>query len=600
MEEGNKVALVAQNGTGKSSLLKIIAGKDTPDEGILWIHKDVQVAYLAQEPHFDDNSSVLTNIFMHPHPVLQLIREYEQLVSSKNAESREMAKIIAQMDEADAWQFEGKVKEILGKLSVTFLEQPMHSLSGGQRKRVALAKTLIDAGFDNTHILLLMDEPTNHLDLEMIEWLEQYLSKARMTLLLVTHDRYFLDRVCNEIMELDEGQLYIHRGNYQHYLEKKYERKVSEKASLAKARNLLRKELDWMRRQPQARTTKSKSRIDAFYDLQEQTSAHNEDARLSLNVKMSRLGGKILEMKKVYKSYGEKCILKGFDYSFKKGERIGIIGSNGAGKSTFLNVLQGIESPDSGKINVGDTVIFGYYHQQGLVFKEDKRVIEWVKDIAENFPLADGGVLSASEFLNRFLFPPEAQYTYISSLSGGEKKRLLLLSILFRNPNFLVLDEPTNDLDIQTLQVLEDFLESFPGCVIIVSHDRYFMDRLIDHLLIFEGGGNILDFPGNYSQYRSTEKEEKNPTLKQIQTNNHSHVSSPAEKKKLSYSEKRELESLDKEIAQLELEKQQLEELINTGNADYTILQSSTVRIHEIAVLLDEKELRWLELDEKR
>ncbi|TAM96893.1 MAG: ABC transporter ATP-binding protein [Chitinophagaceae bacterium] len=602
LEEGEKVALVAQNGTGKSSLLKIIAGKDTPDEGTLWIHKDVQVAYLAQEPQFDDGSSVLTNIFMHPHPVLQLIRQYEQLASSKNADSREMAKIIALMDDTDAWQFEGKVKEILGRLNITFLDQTVRSLSGGQRKRVALAKTLIDAGFDNTHILLLMDEPTNHLDMDMIEWLEQYLSKAKMTLLLVTHDRYFLDRVCNEIIELDEGQLYIHRGNYQYYVEKKYERKVSEKASVEKARNLLRKELDWMRRQPQARTGKSKSRIDAFYDLKDKASVRDENTQLSLNVKMSRLGGKILEMKKVYKSYGEKCILKGFDYSFKKGERIGIIGSNGAGKSTLLNILQGIEKPDSGKINIGDTVIFGYYHQQGLVFKEDKRLIEWVKDIAENFPLADGGVLSASEFLTRFLFPPEAQYTYISSLSGGEKKRLLLLSILFKNPNFLVLDEPTNDLDIQTLQVLEDFLESFPGCIMIVSHDRYFMDRLIDHLLVFEGGGRISDFPGNYSQYRSAEKEkeEKISTSKQIPANNNPHISSSAEKKKLSYSEKRELASLDKEIAQLELEKQQLEELINTGNADYTVLQSSAVRIHEITVLLDEKELRWLELDEKR
>lgn len=603
LEEGEKVALVAQNGTGKSSLLKIIAGKEVPDEGTLWIHKEVQVAYLAQEPDFDENSSVLANIFLHPHPILQLIRQYESLIASKKAESKEITGIIAQMDEADAWQFEGKVKEILGKLNITFLDQPVNTLSGGQRKRVALAKTLIDAGFDSHHTLLLMDEPTNHLDMDMIEWLEQYLSKAKMTLLLVTHDRYFLDRVCNKIIELDEGQLYIHRGNYQYYVEKKYERKVSEKASVEKARNLLRKELDWMRRQPQARTTKSKSRIDAFYDLKDKASVRNENTQLSLNVKMSRLGGKILEMKKVYKSYGEKCILKGFDYSFKKGERIGIIGSNGAGKSTFLNILQGLEKPDSGKINIGDTVIFGYYHQQGLVFKEDKRIIEWVKDIAENFPLADGGVLSASEFLTRFLFPPEAQYTYVSSLSGGEKKRLLLLSILFRNPNFLVLDEPTNDLDIQTLQVLEDFLEAFPGCVIIVSHDRYFMDRLIDHLLVFEGDGGISDFAGNYSQYRSAEKEkeEKISISKQIPPNNHSHISSlSVEKKKLSYSEKRELDSLDKEIAQLELEKQQLEELINTGNADYTVLQNGALRIHEIAVLLDEKELRWLELDEKR
>jgi ATP-binding cassette subfamily F protein uup len=602
IEEGDKIALVAQNGTGKSSLLKVMAGKDTADEGTLWIHKEVQVAYLEQEPHFEEARSVLENIFMHPHPVLQLIRQYEQLISSRNTLSEELAKIITQMDDADAWQFEGKVKEILGKLHITFLEQPVNTLSGGQRKRVALARTLIDAGFDNSHIMLLMDEPTNHLDVEMIEWLEQYLSKARMTLLLVTHDRYFLDRVCNEIMELDEGQLYIHRGDYGHYVEKKYERKLSEKASVEKARNLLRKELDWMRRQPQARTTKSKSRIEAFYDLKEKASVNNENDQLSLHVKMTRLGGKILEMKKVYKSFNQKCILKGFDYTFKKGERIGIIGKNGAGKSTFLNILQGIEKADSGKINRGDTVVFGYYHQQGLTFKEDKRMIEWVKDIAENFPLADGGVISASEFLTRFLFPPDSQYTYISSLSGGEKKRLLLLSILFRNPNFLVLDEPSNDLDIQTLQVLEDFLETFPGCVIIVSHDRYFMDRIVDHLLVFEGEGIISDFPGNYSQYRASLKEKEDVPKEVVYSGKKNPVilNPSAERKKLSYKEKRELELLEKEITELTQEKSELEGSIGKDNADFAALQHSATRIGEIALLLDEKELRWLELDERR
>lgn len=602
IEEGDKIALVAQNGTGKSSLLKILAGKDTPDEGTLWVHKNVQIAFLDQNPHFEETLSVSDNIFLHPHPVLQLISRYEQFIFSENKDSAALTSLITQMDEAAAWQFEGKIKEILGKLQLVHLDQPLRTLSGGQRKRVALAKTLIDAGFDDRPVLLLMDEPTNHLDVEMIEWLEQYLSKSKITLLLVTHDRYFLDAVCNEIMELDEGKLYVHRGNYQYYVERKYERKLSEKASVEKAKNLLRKELDWMRRQPQARTTKSKSRIDAFYDLKEKASTPTESSQLSLQVKMTRLGGKILEMKKVYKSFGEKHILKGFDYTFKKGERIGIIGKNGVGKSTFLNVLQAVEPADSGKINTGETVVFGYYHQQGLVLKEDRRMIEWVKDIAENFPLADGGVLSASEFLTRFLFPPESQYTYISSLSGGEKKRLLLLSILFRNPNFLILDEPTNDLDIPTLQVLEDFLETFPGCVIIVSHDRYFMDRLVDHLLVFEGNGIITDFPGNYSQYREniTKKElaPKEIVHSGKRTTKTEEVST--EKKKLTYNEKRELDNLGKEIAELTKEKSELEESIGKETSDYTALQKSATRMEEIAALLDKKELRWLELDEKR
>lgn len=601
IEEGDKIALVAQNGTGKSSLLKILAGKDVPDEGTLWVHKDVKVAYLAQDPRFEEELSALDNIFLHPHPALQLIRKYEQLISSKDKDSAAISSMIAQLDETRAWQFEGKVKEILGKLQVPLSGQPVKTLSGGQRKRVALAKTLIDAGFDNGHVLLLMDEPTNHLDVEMIEWLEQYLSKSKTTLLLVTHDRYFLDTVCNEIMELDEGNLFMHRGNYQYYLEKKYERKLAEKASVEKARNLLRKELDWMRRQPQARTTKSKSRIDAYYDLKEKASARMESPQLSLNVKMARLGGKILEMKKVYKSFGEKHILLGFDYTFKKGERIGIIGKNGAGKSTFLNILQGIERPDSGKINTGETVIFGYYHQQGLVLKEDMRMIEWVKDIAENFPLADGGVLTASEFLTRFLFPPDTQYTFISSLSGGERKRLLLLSILFRNPNFLVLDEPTNDLDIPTLQVLEDFLETFPGCVIIVSHDRYFMDKIVDHLLVFEGDGIIRDFPGNYSQYREFQKGREDIPKEIVRPETKSSVvETPAhEKKRLSYHEKRELEILGKEITELTEEKSELEASIGKETSDYTALQNKAIRIQEIATLLDKKELRWLELDER-
>jgi ATP-binding cassette subfamily F protein uup len=479
----------------------------------------------------------------------------------------------------------------------------MKELSGGQRKRVALAKTLLDAGFDSAHTLLLMDEPTNHLDLDMIEWLEQYLGREKVTLLVITHDRYFLDRVCNEILELENGRLYPHRGNYAFFLEKKYAREQSEQASLEKSRNLLRRELEWMRRQPRARTTKSRSRIDAFYELKEKASAPAAEARLDLEVKMTRLGGKILELKKVYKSFGDLAILRGLDYTFKKGERVGVIGGNGVGKSTFLNIIQGIEKPDSGKVNVGDTVQFGYYRQQGLDTGEDKRVIEWVKDIAENFPLAGGGVVSASEFLSRFLFPPELQYTPISRLSGGEKRRLHLLSVLFHNPNFLILDEPTNDLDIQTLQVLEDFLETFPGCVIIVSHDRYFMDRLVDHLLVFEGEGRVRDFPGGYSTYREAEEEEKKrrPAAAGKQKPPPLPAAPPsADKKKLSYREKRELEELDEEIPRLEAEKAALEKLMGEGGTDYETLRSHAERIGEISALLSEKELRWLVLDEKR
>lgn len=607
IEEGDKIAFVARNGSGKSTLLKVLAGKEPPDDGTLWINKDVTVALLDQNPVFDEKLSVIDNIFIHPHPVLQLIQRYEKVISSPHPDSEEMAGLITQMDEAEAWQFEGKIKEIMGKLQITFLQQKMDTLSGGQRKRVALARTLIDAGFDHRHALLLMDEPTNHLDVEMIEWLEQYLSKEKMTLLLVTHDRYFLDRVCNEILEMDNGQIYTHKGDYAHYMEEKVARQESEKASVEKAKNLLRKELDWMRRQPKARTTKSKSRIDAFYELKDKATSRVADTQLALNVKMTRLGVKILELKKVYKAFGDKQILKGFDYTFKKGERIGIIGKNGAGKSTFLNIIQGIEKADSGKLNTGDTVTFGYYHQQGLDIKEDKRIIEWVKDIAEHFPLAGGGNISASEFLTRFLFPPEMQYTFISKLSGGEKKRLHLLSILFRNPNFLILDEPTNDLDIETLQVLEDFLESFPGCVILVSHDRYFMDRLVDHLFVFEGEGIIRDFPGNYSQYRDFEKDAPHKEREERDAVTHTGtVAAPdqqkeeAVQKKLSYNEKRELELLDKEIPALESERKKLEAMLAGNNLPFETLQGHSARIGEITAALEKKELRWLELDERR
>ena len=500
IEEGDKIALVARNGTGKSTLLRILAGKETPDEGKAWINKDVDVVLFEQEPAFMEDKSVVDNIFFHNHPIMNAIREYE--VISEQDDPVLLSAAVMKMDELGAWDFDAKVKQVLGKLNIHQLNQPVRTLSGGQRKRVALARTLIDVGFEHKHVLLVMDEPTNHLDVEMVEWLEHYLDKENTTLLLVTHDRYFLDTVCDEIWELDGSELYSYKGDYANYLEKKAARTESEAASIDKARNLYRKELEWMRKQPRARTTKSKSRQDNFYEVEKKAKQQVLDEQLQLEMKMNRLGGKVIELKKVYKSYGEKVLLKGFDYTFKKGERIGVVGKNGVGKSTFINILQGLEQADSGKINVGDTVLFGNYSQQGLVVKEDMRVIEFVKNMAEHFPLAGGGSLSAAQFLQLFLFDPDKQYTYISKLSGGEKRRLHLLSILFRNPNFLILDEPTNDLDLPTLGVLENFLSEFPGCLLIVSHDRYFMDRLVDHLFVFEGDGWIRDFPGNYSQYR--------------------------------------------------------------------------------------------------
>ena len=608
IEEGDKIALVARNGSGKSTLLKILAGKETPDDGKVWIHKDVDVALFEQEPSFNEEVSILDNIFDHDHPILNAIKEYE-LVSEEN-DPEKLSGAIVKMDELGAWDFDAKVRQILGKLNIHHLNQPVKNLSGGQRKRAALARTLIDIGFEHKHVLLIMDEPTNHLDVEMVEWLEHYLSKENVTLLLVTHDRYFLDTVCEEIWELDGSDLYVYKGDYENYLEKKTSRLESEEASIDKAKNIYRKELAWMRKQPKARTTKSKSRQDNFYEVEKKAKQRMQDAQVELQTKMSRLGGKVVELKKVYKKYDDTIICKGFDYTFKKGERAGVVGKNGVGKSTFINIVQGLEQPDSGKVNIGDTVIFGNYSQQGLQVKEDMRVIEFVKNIAENFPLASGGSLSASQFLNLFLFPPDQQYTYISSLSGGEKRRLHLLSILFRNPNFLVLDEPTNDLDLPTLGVLENFLSEFAGCLLIVSHDRYFMDRLVDHLFVFEGDGMIRDFPGNYSQYRMSldDQTEEGKNKEQGTRNKKPATSNPVRPghpggqqpatRRLSYKEKREFDLLEKEIADLNKEKEMIAQKFNDGNLPFEELQDLSQRIGEVSTLLDAKEMRWLELSE--
>jgi ATP-binding cassette subfamily F protein uup len=602
IEEGDKIALVARNGSGKSTLLKILSGKETADSGKCWIHKDVTVALFEQEPQFTESLSILDNIFHHEHPVINAIKAYEDACDQDDADAMHQA--IMTMDELGAWDFDSKVKQILGKLNIHHLHQPVNTLSGGQRKRVALAKTLIDIGFEHKHVLLIMDEPTNHLDIGMVEWLEHYLNQERITLLLVTHDRYFLDVVCDEIWELDRSSLYVYKGDYENYLEKKAARIENEEASIDKARNTYRKELEWMRKQPKARTTKSKSRIDNFYEVESKAKQRVEDEQMQLQVKMNRLGGKILELKKIYKSFGELTILKGFDYTFKKGERVGIIGKNGVGKSTFIQMIQGLEPADSGKINIGETVVFGNYSQQGLEVKGDLRVIEFVKNIAESFPLANGGSLTAAQFLQLFLFEPDKQYTYISKLSGGEKRRLHLLSILFRNPNFLILDEPTNDLDLPTLGVLENFLSEFPGCLLIVSHDRYFMDRLVDHLLVFEGDAVVRDFPGNYSQYREQEKQkeqsskqqkEESPKIVESKTEQQQPISA---KKRFSYKEKREFEQLEKELAALSDEKNKLQNELNEGKMGYEALQKAGERLVEINLLLDEKELRWLELSE--
>lgn len=603
VSEGDKIAIVARNGSGKSTLLKILAGKDVPDDGKLWIHKDVTVALFEQEPQFDENLSVLDNIFHYDHPVAEALRTYERITEAKHQDPEKLGEAIVKMDELGAWDFEAKVKQILGKLNIHNLDQRVDTLSGGQRKRVALAQTLIDIGFEHKHVLLIMDEPTNHLDVAMVEWLEHYLNQEKITLLLVTHDRYFLDAVCDVIWEIDGSDMYTYKGSYEDYLDKKAARIDNQLANIDKAKNTYRKELEWIRKQPKARTTKAQSRIDSFYEIEKQAKKKIEDRQVELQMKMNRLGGKVVELKKVYKNYGDKVILRGFDYTFKRGERVGIIGKNGAGKSTFLQIIQQKELQDSGKVNVGETVVFGNFSQQGLEIKEDVRVIEYVKSIAESFPLAKGGTLSAAQFLELFLFPPEQQYTYLSKLSGGEKKRLQLLTILFRNPNFLILDEPTNDLDLPTLSVLENFLDSYQGCLVIVSHDRYFMDRLVDHMFVFEGDGAVRDFPGNYSHYRIWQKEQEriaaeNKKQESIEKATTTTPEPQKKKKKLSYNEQREFEQLEKDLPALEKEKAEITEKMSTADLPYEELESMGNRLQAITDELETKEMRWLELSE--
>ena len=611
INEGDRIALIARNGVGKTTLLRILAGKEVPDAGTAKIHKDVHLVLFEQDPQFIETASITQNLFNQDHPVMKAISNYEMAMESEDENL--ITDAIIEMEERSAWDFESKVKTILTQLNIHHLEQPVSKLSGGQRKRVSLAKTLIQIGFEPKHVLLLMDEPTNHLDLNMIEWLENYLAQEKVTLLLVSHDRYFLESVTDEIWELERENLYSYKGDYENYLEKKAARIESELASIDKAKNTFRKELEWMRKQPKARTTKSKSRQDNFYEVEAKAKQKIEETNLQLDMKMTRLGGKIIEAKKVYKSYGETIVLKGFDYTFSKGDRLGIVGKNGVGKSTFLQILQGITQPDSGKINVGDTIVFGHFSQEGLVYKKDMRVIEYLKTYAENFPLASGGSLSAAQFLELFLFTPDKQYTYLSALSGGEKKRLQLLTILFKNPNFLILDEPTNDLDLPTLAVLEQFLIDFAGCVLLVSHDRYFMDKLVDHLFIFEGDGVIRDYPGNYTQFRILEKSKQSYASVSSDITTHAipvkeeTVKVTNEKKqveklvseKMTYKEKLELDTLSKNIPELEKQKEVLLVQLNEPNLDYKFITSLSDDLSKINLALETAEIRWLELSEK-
>ncbi|MCX6203177.1 MAG: ABC-F family ATP-binding cassette domain-containing protein [Bacteroidetes bacterium] len=611
INEGDSIALIARNGVGKTTLLRILAGKEVPDAGTAKIHKDVHLVLFEQDPQFIETASITQNLFNQDHPVMKAISNYEMAMESEDENL--ITDAIMEMEERSAWDFESKVKTILTQLNINHLEQPVSKLSGGQRKRVSLAKTLIQIGFEPKHVLLLMDEPTNHLDLNMIEWLENYLLQEKVTLLLVSHDRYFLEAVTDQIWELERENLYSYKGDYENYLEKKAARIDSELASIDKAKNTFRKELEWMRKQPKARTTKSKSRQDNFYEVEAKAKQKIEETNLQLDMKMTRLGGKIIEAKKVYKSYGDTVVLKGFDYTFSKGERIGVVGKNGVGKSTFLQILQGITQPDSGKINVGETIVFGHFSQEGLVYKKDMRVIEFLKTFAENFPLASGGSLSAAQFLELFLFTPDKQYTYLSALSGGEKKRLQLLTILFKNPNFLILDEPTNDLDLPTLAVLEQFLIDFAGCVLLVSHDRYFMDKLVDHLFIFEGNGVIRDYPGNYTQFRILEKSKQNYAAVSSDITTHEvpvakNIASPViEKKvvekgvteKMTYKEKLEFDTIQKSIPGLEKQKEGLMEKLNDSNLTYDVITKISEELATVNHALENAEIRWLELSEK-
>ena len=597
--QGQKVGLIAKNGTGKTTLLNIIAGKEDYDSGAVVFRNDLRVGYLEQMPHYPDGLTVLQACFYSPNETVRLIAEYEQAMASGDHSNLE--DILLRMDNLKAWDYEQRAKQILGQLKIHNFDQKVETLSGGQLKRVALANVLI-----TDPELIILDEPTNHLDLEMTEWLEGYLSRANISILMVTHDRYFLDRVCSEIIEIDRKQIYQYKGNYSYYLEKRQERMDALNAEVDRASNLLRKELDWMRRQPQARGTKAKYRIDAFYELEKKAKQQHEAGNVNLDVKASYIGSKIFEAEHVSKRFGDLKIVEDFNYIFARYEKMGIVGNNGTGKSTFIKMLMGEVEPDSGRFDVGETVRFGYYSQDGLQFDEQMKVIDVVQNIAEYVDLGDGKKMGVSQFLNYFLFSPEKQHNYVFKLSGGEKRRLYLCTVLMRSPNFLVLDEPTNDLDIVTLNVLEEYLRNFKGCAIVVSHDRYFMDKVVDHLLVFRGNADIKDFPGNYTQYREW-KEVQDQLEKEAEAARRAGIAPTMEKtsrpekeqkKKLTFKARKEFEALEVEIPLLEAEKAELETAMSSGTLSNDELLAKSERIATVIEEIDEKTMRWLELSE--
>ncbi|XRE43269.1 Bis-ABC ATPase Uup [Tenacibaculum discolor] len=591
INKDQKIAFVAKNGSGKTSILNIIAGKDTPDEGQVISRKGINIAYLAQDDDLDPDLTIEETIFSTENTILPIIQQYEKALQNPD-DTESYQKAFELMEQHNAWDFETQYKQILSKLKLDDLSQKVGKLSGGQKKRLSLAIILI-----NKPDLLILDEPTNHLDLEMIEWLEAFFAKEKITLFMVTHDRYFLERVCNEIIELDNGKLYKYKGNYSYYLQNKEERLALEATNLSKAKSLFKKELDWMRRQPKARTTKSKSRIDDFFQIKEKAHQRRKEHEVQLEINMERLGSKIVELHKLKKNFGDKVILDGFDYVFKRGERIGIIGKNGTGKSSFLNILTGKIPVDGGKVIVGETVKFGYYTQKGIQIKEGQKVIEVIKEFGEEIPLTKGRRISAAQLLERFLFDRKKQYDFVEKLSGGEQKRLYLCAVLIQNPNFLILDEPTNDLDVVTLNVLESFLLDYPGNLMVVSHDRYFMDKIVDGLFVFKGNGEVENFPGNYSDYRAYEsslppepKEEKKVAEKQEKT---------PQKGKLSYNEKREFGQLEVDIERLQKKKVKLEAQFTNGEIAMDDINEKSLELQEIIESLEEKEERWFELSMK-
>jgi len=595
--EGERIGLIAKNGSGKTTLLNILTGKESYDNGAVVFRRDLRVAYLEQDPVYPENLTVLQACFSSGNEITDLIAEYEKVINSKDHSN--LDNILQKMDVLQAWDYEHRAKQILAQLKITDFEQKILELSGGQLKRVALANVLI-----TEPDLIILDEPTNHLDLDMVEWLEEYLQRSRLSLLMVTHDRYFLDRVCNEIIEIDQQQLYQYKGNYSYYLEKRDERISAQNAEIDRANNLMRKELEWMRRQPQARGTKAKSRIDAFYDLEKKAQQVRDAGNVQLQMKGSYIGNKIFEAQHVYKAFGDIKIVEDFNYVFARYEKLGIVGNNGTGKSTFIKMLMGEVAPDKGNFDIGETVKFGYYSQDGLKFDEQMKVLDVIQNIAEVIDLGNGNRLTASQFLQHFLFPPEKQHNFVYKLSGGEKRRLYLCTVLITNPNFLVLDEPTNDLDIVTLNILEEYLQQFKGCVIVVSHDRYFMDKVVDHLLAFQGNAKIKDFPGNYTEYREwkeiQEAIEKEKEQAAKPKEDKPQIASPKndDKKKLSFKEKREFEELDSLIPKLEEEKEKLENELSSGTLSTDELLSKSSRISELIDEIDEKTMRWMELSD--